>query len=75
MTKSGISSNLRFRINSLWQAASRARFAFYDNEYEKYRGIKDISVLPNEDPRFTYNDGTFPAHSAFLKGLVKISNV
>lgn len=70
-----ININQKFRINSLWQAASRAKFAFYDNEYEKYRGIKDVGVLPNEDPRFAYNGGTFPAHSAFLKGLVKISNV
>lgn len=71
--KSRITSSLKLRTRSLWQAASRAKFSFYDNEYKTYKGIKDVATLPSEDSRFACEGKTFPVHSAFLKGLIKIS--
>ncbi|MDQ5921846.1 MAG: hypothetical protein QG673_1905 [Pseudomonadota bacterium] len=73
-SESDIMNDLEVRAPSLWKAASQAKFSFYDNEYEKYMGIKDIAALQDEDLRFACdNKSTFPSYSGFLKGLVKIS--
>ncbi|MDQ5921101.1 MAG: hypothetical protein QG673_1157 [Pseudomonadota bacterium] len=73
LSESAFANSLEFRVSSLSKAASNATFLFYDNEYEKYNNIRNIATLPDEDSRFACGDKTFPIHSAFLKGLVKIS--
>lgn len=68
-----LETDLKFRAPSLCKAASGVDFSFYDNDYQKYKGIKDVNLLPGEDPRFVCSkSASFPNHSSFLKGLIKI---
>lgn len=67
-------NELKFRAPSLCNAAMKIEFSFYDNDFQKYKGIKDVILLPREDKRFVCSKTiTFPNHSSFLKGLIKIS--
>ncbi|MCC2645376.1 MAG: hypothetical protein K0R94_1154, partial [Burkholderiales bacterium] len=56
----------------------KAQFSFYhdDPNPEKYgHMIKNSALLPEEDPRFYKKGWTFPAHSQFLRGCIKIGPV
>lgn len=62
------------RAKSLLNAAAKAVFSYYHDDPQDYGSIKNSALLPKEDLRFiSKNNCNFPYHSAFLKGLIKIS--
>jgi len=62
------------RAKSLINAAAKVVFSYYHDDPQDYGGIKNAMLLPEEDPRLICKDNcNFPYHSAFIKGLIKIS--
>jgi hypothetical protein len=63
------------RESILYENAVETQFSFYhdDPNPEKYGSIiKDSALLPEEDPRFYKKSWTFPCHSQFFRGCIKI---
>ena len=73
----GILKSARALAPSLYNAAKMVEFSFYHNEHGNNRkNIKNNLDLPLEDPRFNchhHPDASFPTHSPFLKGCIKIA--
>ena len=62
---------------SLYGVALNTEFSFFHTEPGGHSGIKNNQDIPKEDKNFECRhaaNATFPVHSAFLKGCVRLSS-
>ncbi len=65
-----------YKSTSLYNTALAADFSFFHEDPGAYNNIQPAQAVLEQDPRFFCkhnSNATFPLHSAFLKGCVKIN--
>lgn len=68
-----VRNNVKAIAPSLYSALMHHEFECFHPDPADFKNIKNSSLLPSEDKRFECPIGTFPEHSPFFTGCIKIT--